>query len=116
MKKTTTFLALGATTAVLTACGSGTDTAAAPVAPVVAPQTSTSAAPARSGMAPVPDPGAEVDADDQSGDGTAVVVRDARIAVGPGWLASAPMTTTAAAGCSDPPRSSPGRSFRSPSP
>lgn len=46
-----------------------------------------SAAPVASRTAPVPDAGAEVDAEDQSGDGATVVVRDARITVGPGWLA-----------------------------
>ncbi|WP_300007404.1 hypothetical protein [Pseudonocardia sp.] len=102
MNKTTTFLALAATTAVLTACGSGTDTSAAPVAPVTAAQAPTattaasptattaaspSAAPTAAPVAPVSDPGAEVDADDQSGDGTTAVIREARITVGPGWLA-----------------------------
>ncbi len=33
------------------------------------------------------DPGARLDADDQSGDGRSVVVREARITIGPGWLA-----------------------------
>lgn len=94
MKKTTTFLALIASSAVLTACGSGADTSAAPVAPVAAPQAAgtpvpSSAAPsaAAAATAPVSDPGAEIDADDQSGDGRSVEVRVARITLGPGWVA-----------------------------
>ncbi len=91
MKKTL-FLALAASTAVLAGCGSA-DTAASPVAPVAAPQAGS--APATTQAAPsgttrpaaLSDPGAQVDADDQSGDGTTVVVREARITVGPGWLA-----------------------------
>lgn len=93
-KKTPLLFALAASTAVLAGCGSATDTA--PVAPVAAPQASSvptagstaPTAPAGSTRpAPVSDPGATVDADDQSGDGTTVVVRDARITVGPGWVA-----------------------------
>jgi hypothetical protein len=91
MNTTTTLLAVAASGLVLAACGSGPDTAAAPVAPVAAPQPAASAPPASAAdparPAPVSDPGAEVDADDQSGDGTTVVVRDARITVGPGWVA-----------------------------
>ncbi|MHA6780061.1 DUF7282 domain-containing protein [Pseudonocardia saturnea] len=90
MNKTTTLLALAAgTTALLTACGSGASTTT-PVAPLAAPQvaTSTPAAAPSTGTrpAPVADGGANVDADDQSGDGTTVVVRDVRIAGGPGWV------------------------------
>lgn len=91
MKKTTTLLALAAGTALLTACGSATDT---PIAPVAAPQvavpssTGPTGAPASAGaaVAPVPDPGASVEVDDQSGDGRSVVVREVRLSGGPGWV------------------------------
>lgn len=88
----TTLLALAAGAALLTACGSGDTTT--PVVPVVAPQpAATAPAPAAAAAAApgalpaaVPDPGATVDADDQSGDGRTVVVREARITAGPGWV------------------------------
>lgn len=88
----TTLLALAAGAALLTACGSGDTTT--PVVPVVAPQPAATApapaavAPAAPGALPaaVPDPGATVDADDQSGDGRTVVVREARTTAGPGWV------------------------------
>lgn len=78
------------TTALLTACGSGASTT--PVAPLAAPQVATSTAAAPSTVAPgtrpapVADDDANVDADDQSGDGAAVAVRDVRLAGGPGWV------------------------------
>lgn len=89
MKKTT-LLALAAGTALLAGCGAGA--AETPVAPVAAPQVApatTAPAPATAtarGVAPVADPGATVDADDQSGDGRTVVVREARVTAGPGWV------------------------------
>lgn len=100
MKKTTTLLAIAAGTALLAACGSG---AAEPrIAPVAAPQVAaapaatapaatapaaSAQAPATAGLpVPVSDPGATVDADDQSGDGSTVVVREARVTAGPGWV------------------------------
>lgn len=44
--------------------------------------------PAAGGRPPaVSDPGARVEADDQSGDGRSVVVRETAVTVGPGWLA-----------------------------
>lgn len=90
MNKTTTLLALAAGTAALvTACSSGTATV--PVAPLAAPQAATptsssAAAPAATRPAPVSVPGANVDADDQSGDGRTVVVRDVRLPGSPGWV------------------------------
>ena len=95
MKKTTTLLALAAGTALLTACGSGADT---PIAPVAAPQvavpssagqaadTSSAAASGAGRVAAVPDPGASVEVDDQTGDGRTVVVRGVRLSGGPGWV------------------------------
>ncbi|HVL84314.1 MAG TPA: hypothetical protein VM367_08550 [Pseudonocardia sp.] len=86
-----------AATAVLTAaCGTSQP---APPPPAAAPPAAGSNAPAPQSAqqsaspgggnrpAPVGDPGAEVDADDQTGDGASAVIREARVSAGPGWVA-----------------------------
>lgn len=74
----------------LAACGGAPTPVSAPIAPAAdarAAATPPGATPAAPRPAPVADPGARVDADDQSGDGTTVVVREAVLAAGPGWVA-----------------------------